>query len=580
MTRAKVAAQHQPAELIAAVEVDEQGLASKVLDYSTWSRKEYYWMMAGILGHAFMYSFEIHIVGGTQDFIQSSLEASSLLSVTPTVVQILQAALVPFFTKISDVIGRAEALTIALAFYLLGYIVSGTASGFAQFASGSIFNGIGTTGTVVLTQVLVAGKFFLGTWEGSMINIFVAQALLNPLTRKGFSWHNIYIIASVAVVVGAIFVLTPLWYLQRKGERRLGKRPRRSIQWFLNEFDAIGSLLLAGGLSLTLFPLMLAGTYDDGWQNPTILGCIVAGCVTLLLLFVWEAKFTSQPILPTRIWRNPTVFGGMFIQFVFTMMIAMNWTYFATYLYVSRPVTLAAAMLLMRGYQITYMVLALTTGVLMKKFNTCRPFVWGGILIMTLGCGLMIPARHPSSSDAFVVASQAVAGGGAGICNIAASVAITGAVHRRDMATVIGASQIINSIASALGGAIAGAVWTQLLPNRLRRHVTGELDFDKAINEAFTVRDLPEPTYSQVVRAYSDSQEVLTIITVCLVVLGLLTAFPMKHVDLLQSQNEQDTLYGGSRNDDTEAQVVSKTKEPAETPSVVVGDKEEIVEAK
>ncbi|KAF9976896.1 hypothetical protein BGZ73_007513 [Actinomortierella ambigua] len=546
-------------------------------------------MMAGLLGHAFMYSFEVHLLGGTLDFIQSSLEASSLLSITPTVIYVLQAALVPFFTKISDVVGRAEALSVALGFYLLGYIVSGTATGFAQFASGSIFNGIGTTGMVVLTQVLVADTtplvnrgIIYSLWDmGSMVNISVAQALIDPLTKEGSNWHNIYIIACVAVAIGAILVLTPLWYLQRKGERSLGERPRRSIQWFLSEFDTVGSLLLAGGLSMTLFPLMLAGSYDDGWRNPTIMGCIIAGCVTLVLLFIWEAKFTSRPILPTRIWRNPTVFGGMFIQFVFTLMIAMNWTYFVTYLYVSRPVTLSAAMLLMRGYQITYMVLALITGILMKKLNTCRPFVWGGILIMTLSCGLMLPARHPSSSDAFVVASQAIAGGGAGICNIAASVAITGAVHRRDMATVIGASQIINSIASALGAAIAGAVWTQLLPNRLRKHVTGELDFDKAINEAFSVRDLPEPTYSQVVRAYSDSQQVLTIITVSLVALGLLTAFPMKHVDLLQSQNDQDALYGGSRANDTEAHaVVTEAKEPTEAPDVVVSDKEEVQELK
>lgn len=107
---------------------------------------------------------------------------------------------------------------------------------------------------------------------------------------------------------------------------------------------------------------------------------------------------------------------------------------------VSRDVTFGRALLLERGYQVAYLVLQMITAFLMKRFNTCRPFIWVGIIIHTAGIGMMIPARKPTSSDAFVVISQTIVGAAGGMANIASSVAVTGAVDRKDITVVIGVS--------------------------------------------------------------------------------------------------------------------------------------------
>ncbi|KAG0243710.1 hypothetical protein BGW41_001583 [Actinomortierella wolfii] len=525
---------------------------TQALDRTKFSNTLYKWLLAGILVQAFIYSFEVNLMYGCLPYVMNVFAATSLTAIMPTILQIVSAALVPFFTKISDVVGRFESFTFAMVSYVLGYIVQGTSSVFDQFAGGQVLFAIGTTGMQTLTQVLIADTtplinrgIVFALWDmGSAVNIWTTQALIKPLTAPEFNWRHIYVIIATLSAVGAIAVLVPLFIVQRKS-RQGAQGQRRSIGWFLHEFDTIGALLLTAALSLILLPIILANTYEDNWRNPVILGCLFGGLAALILLIIWEAKFTDRPIMPMRIWMQRTCFGGLVVQFVLTMMASSNWAYFTVYLVVSRNLSFDGALLLERGYQMAYLLVALATGFAMKRFNTSRPFVWAGIVLCTVGTGLMIPARMPDSSDAFVVISQTIVGCGGGMSSIAASVSVTGVVHRRDIAIVIGATQILSSIASAVGSALAGGVWTQLLPKELGEHVTGEYDLFQAVNNVTYVALLDEPTKSQVIAAYGDSQKVLSIISCAMAILACLSAFMMQHVDLLQSQEEQDAAYGG-----------------------------------
>ncbi|KAF9082966.1 hypothetical protein BGX23_011909 [Mortierella sp. AD031] len=519
--------------------------ASRVLDRSHWSRWEYRFLMAGVLIQAFMYSFEVNLMYNCIGWVTGMFQSSSIASVLPTILQILSAALVPFYTKVSDVFGRALPLTIAMIFYILGYIIQGTSNVFLQFALGQIAYGIGSTGMLTLTQVLIADTtsllnrgIFFALWDlPSIVNVFTTTALTDPLTiGDGANWHNVYIIISVLSAVGAIAVLTPLWYLQRKFQSKGGVAERRSIAWLLHEFDAIGALLITLAMSLTLLPLILARSYEGNWGNPKILGMFCTGIVCYGLLAWWEIKYTNRPIMPMRIWTNRTCFGGLVVMFFMTVMAGMNWQYYTLYLVVSRDLSFGDALWLERGYQVAYLAFQLITALLMKRFKILRPFVWVGIVIHTIGIGLMIPARAPDSSDAFVVISQTIVGAAGGMANIAASVAVTGAVDRKDIAVLIGVTQILGSFGSAFGAALAGGVWTQYLPGRLTKYVTGPYDEFQTMNTPTYVAKLEPTTKAQVIHAYGDAQKLMSILSVSLAVFACLSAALMQHVDLTMDQ--------------------------------------------
>ncbi|KAG0094039.1 hypothetical protein BGZ93_007581 [Podila epicladia] len=550
----------------------EGSLASRILDPQSWSRKEYLFLIGGILTQAIMYAFEVNLMYNCIGNITAIFEASSLASVLPTILQILSAALVPFYTKVSDVTGRAEALTFAMFFYLVGYTIQGTANGFLQFALGQIAYGIGSTGMATLTQVLIADTTVLinrgivfALWDlpsGAMI--FITNPLTNPLSNivmyPDLNWRNVYLIIGLVALFGAIAVLVPLWHLQRKGERKFKASgeviPRRSIRWLLHEFDTVGALLITLGMSLTLLPMILARTFEGNWSNPRILAMFICGVIFLILLVVWEAKYTDRPIMSMKIWSNRTAFGGLVVGFVMTVMASMNWQYYTLYLVISRDIDFQAALLLERGYQLAYLVFQVGTALLMKRFNTLRPFIWVGIVVHTIGIGLMIPARHPDSSDFFVVITQTIVGAAGGMAAIASSVAVTGVVAKKDLATVIGATQLMGSFGSAFGAALSGGIWTQYLPGRLAAHITGPYDETLAMNSPLLyIPTLDAVTRSQLVEAYSDSQKLMSIISCSIAVAACFCAFMMQHVDLTQSQDQQDRIANGTHEKESTKEV-------------------------
>ncbi|KAF9944905.1 hypothetical protein BGZ70_004230 [Mortierella alpina] len=545
---------------------------SKMLDRSLWTKREYLIICAAVLFQALAYSFESNMYYSALSYVTAYLISTSIGSILPTILQILRAALVPFFIKFSDVCGRAESISIAMSLYLIGITIQGAAKSFVQVAVGQIFYGMGSTGVLVLTQVLIAdttrlidrGVMF-ALWDlPSIASVFAVQALTDPLTlpkpgEPEDKWRRAFMVMGIVSIVGAAVLLVPLWRLQRKALRDRTRRfERRSVQWLLREFDVIGALLLALGMSLTLLPMILANSYEGNWRNGTIIAMICSGIAAILLLGIWEAKFTDRPIMSMKIWGNRTAFGALVIGLVFAIMSSVNYQYLALYLVVSRDVSYGDAYLLERGYPVVWTICQLITAFLMKRFNACRPFVWIGIAIHVLGVGLMIPARLPTASDAFVVISQAIAGGGAGIANVASTVAVTGIVDKKDVATVIGAQQVLSSIGYATGGALAGGVWTQYLPKRLEKHIKAPYDQHLALNDPLKyIPSLDPVTKGQLVDAYADSQMLMSIITCCLAVIAFACAMMMEHVDLLQDQPDRNQEAG----DDSDLAATANTVE-------------------
>ncbi|KAF9106130.1 hypothetical protein BGX27_009285 [Mortierella sp. AM989] len=531
---------------------------SQILDRSLWTRKEYMVFTTGLLLQAFSYSFESNLFYGVLGYVISYYQVASLGSVFPTILEILRAALVPFYIKFSDVSGRFEAIACAMFFYLLGFTIQGTSQSFVQLAVGQVFYGIGSTGVYTLTQVLVADTTYLidrgimfAIWDmPTLVSIFLAQVLTDPLTLptpggRLDKWRNAYALMGVLSLAGAVVLLAPLWYLQRKATRVKTRRfERRSVRWLMREFDVVGALLLTASMSLTLLPLILAKSVEGNWKSPMILGTIIAGVIFFFLLIIWEAKYTTRPIMSTEIWKDRTTFGGLIVTLVFAIMNSVNYQYFTLYLVISRELTFGDALLLERGYPIAWLIFQLITAFLMKRYNACRLFVWSnlslfliGIFINLIGVGLMIPARLPTSSDAFVVISQAIAGSGAGIANVASNVAITAMVEKKDVASVIGAAQILASMGYAFGGALAGGVWTQYLPSLLDKYITGPYDESLAMNDPLEyIPSLDPTTKSQLIEAYADSQKLMSIITCCFTIIACICTWMMEPVDLLKDQ--------------------------------------------
>ncbi|KAF9310039.1 hypothetical protein BG003_009024 [Podila horticola] len=317
--------------------------------------------------------------------------------ILPTILKIIACALVTFHTKISDVVGRAQALAIAMALSL---------QDFTQFAAGQISYGVGSAGFLTLSQVLITDstKIIDRGIMFALYDVFATQQAMKPLISEDADWHTIYIVVGTVAAAGFPIRLVPLWYLRRKSDRAhigiTGQQViRKDIRWLLTEFDAMGALL-----TTTLLPIITARSFKGNWKNATVIGLLCGGIAVLALLVVWQAKFSTRPILPMLSW-------------------GIEWDHGA---------------LLRRDYLVIYPIAELTAGLVMKRFNTCHLFTCADITIDLIGLALFIPARQSTSSDAFVVISQVITGAASGMAYVSATVAITSAVAKDDVATVIG----------------------------------------------------------------------------------------------------------------------------------------------
>ncbi|KAG0320144.1 hypothetical protein BG000_003683 [Podila horticola] len=381
---------------------------------------------------------------------------------------------------------------------------------------------------------------------GNVANIWIAQALIDPITLGGAldKWRIGYIVMGCVSGFGALALLLPLWYVQLSLKRRkVAQPPRRTLRWLATEFDIPGAILIILALSLTLLPLVLARRVANNWKSPSIIGLFCSGIVFFILLFIWEAK---RPIMSIKIWSNRTAFGSLMIMFLLKVLGNVVWQYLTQYFVVSRDMTFGQAYLLVRGFQMAWLIFQLIAGLIMRRYRKARLLVWIGIFVYVLGVGLMIPARHQDASTALVVASQTIAGAGGGLAHLACSVLVTGVVHKKDVATVIGASQILVSFGSAVGNALAGGIWTQYLPSRLRKHVTSPYNQDRAMNDPLKyVKNLDPVTKQQVIDAYSDSQKFMSIIGLAVAALTIVCAAMLEHVNLEQDQDTQDRIALG-----------------------------------
>jgi len=125
-----------------------------------------------------------------------------------------------------------------------------------------------------------------------------AGMLLGGILTSALSWSWIFF---VNVPVGvASFVLAPI----------LLKESRDAS---VKSFDALGAVLVTGGLSLLVYAITQAGR--DGWLAGRTVGFFAASLVLLVGFVVWEMRH-SEPLMRLGILRIKTVSGANVAGFI------------------------------------------------------------------------------------------------------------------------------------------------------------------------------------------------------------------------------------------------------------------------
>ncbi|CEG63593.1 hypothetical protein RMATCC62417_00711 [Rhizopus microsporus] len=540
-----------------------KGVTAVELYKQIWTDKEKYIIFLGLFLFSWASNFEGNLTMTLNNKVTSFFQSNNLISLLSTITYILQTALLPIYSKLSDMFGRAHCYSVGLFFYILAFIVMATANNYDTLVGGQIIYAFGYSGVSILGPIVVGDLTTVtnrGLFQGlynlpSLFNIFVAPRAAALLLDQG-RWRWGYGLCCIILGGTAVPLIGGLWYVhfklkrsglieEYKAKQAETEEPKMNIFqkfiWLMTEIDIVGSLLLIAGLCLILLPLVLALPKWGGWSSGITIGTLVAGVVAWVLFAIWEWKFARKPIIPLARWNTHTPLLGVLALSTVTLISSTNWQYFTTYLLVSRKVSIDTAIYLERGYNVAYIVCEVTVGYLMKRTRKWRPFVWAGVSLTILGVGLMIPARLPSSSDAFVVISQTIVGIGSGCLYTPILVAIQSSVPHSDLAVVTAMMQVGGSIAASVGSTMSGAIWNSMLPGQLAKYVPGEYDYAKIVGSTDYAISLPKEQYDGVVQAYGHIQMILSIIAICIAVLTFCFTVPMKSFGLEDAKDSDDT---------------------------------------
>ncbi|KAG0248708.1 hypothetical protein BGZ95_007889 [Linnemannia exigua] len=168
--------------------LEEESWSGRALDRSKWTRKQFTVLMVCVILASYLFSVNYNLNFMVVNTSLNELNSASLAAIAPTISSILTIVLVPFYAKFSDVIGRAEVITIALLLQVVGYIVQTTAHNFEQMTIGGFVASIGSTGYSCLQSIVIAdvtplkhrGTFIALMDLSSLINIWVGQACVCP----------------------------------------------------------------------------------------------------------------------------------------------------------------------------------------------------------------------------------------------------------------------------------------------------------------------------------------------------------------------------------------------------------------
>src|SRR6266436_6600277 len=208
--------------------------------------------------------------------------------------------------RAADLLGRRRLCLGGVVLFTLSSLLAGLAWSEGSLIAARSFQGLGAAvispaALSILSTTFTEGRernIALGVWGAVGGFGAAAGVLLGGILTSALSWSWIFF---VNVPVGvASFVLAPI----------LLKESRDAS---VKSFDALGAVLVTGGLSLLVYAITQAGR--DGWLAGRTVGFFAASLVLLVGFVVWEMRH-SEPLMRLGILRIKTVSGANVAGFI------------------------------------------------------------------------------------------------------------------------------------------------------------------------------------------------------------------------------------------------------------------------
>lgn len=446
-----------------------------------------------------------------------------------------------------------------MVFTVIGTVMMAGCNNVETYCAAQVFYYVGYFGIQFSLVIFISdsasfrnrGLLFGTIWSPSLISTWAygptADRILESLGyRWGFGIWSIIIPVFCAPVLFLMFKFD-----KRARERGLIKRPEhggtfwQSVVFYIKEFDVVGLLILATGLSLLLLALSIYSYQEDGWKSPLIICFLIFGPLLVIGFGLYEmylapVTFLSYELMtnPTVVWTNimaATLYVSQFIcsAYVYSMLIVVF----------HQSITKATYINSIYGVGSSFWTIIL--GVMLRYYGRIKVYTIAlGIPFFILGQGMMTAFKPGFTPVALMIVCKILIAFGGGTMYPIEQMTLM-AVSQEHTPALLAVESVIIDVGKGAGGAIATAIWTSTFRNKLAESLpSSELSNLDAIYGSLDVQssyEIGSPERLGIEHAYLDTQRIIFISATALLTITWASVFFWRDYDVKKMGSKKMT---------------------------------------
>lgn len=518
-----------------------------------WTKKDLILAYISMWLIAFFMSFMSSSANTLSYYVTSDFNKHSLTALTSVLSQLISGLFKLPFAKIMNIWGRPFALSLAVAIYVLGFILLASCNGVKAYCAAQVFFYTGYLSIDFFITVFIADTsklknrgFFIGYAASPwLITTWVyGPAIAHVTEAGGIGWRWFFGIGAILAPIVCAPLLIMVFIFQRKARQQglIPDRPSRgnrlqTLKYYLIEFDVVGILILATGFALFLLAFNIYSLQAKRWQSPLIICFIIIGFLLIMAFGVYEKWFAPVTFIPWHLLKNRTVI------FTYTMCLSLyiGWYIWDSYLYSLLVVvfdqSVTHATYIANIYTVGSCFICLVYGLALRHYGKLKIYslFWGAPLTI-LGVGLMILFRRPDSNVGYIVMCMIFIAFGGGVLVTSEQTTLMAVSKQQDFPALLAVESTLISVGSAIGLTISGAMWTGIFPERLMAHLPADvMDNFANIYGDFNVQasyPVGSPARDAINLSYAETQRLMLIAAVCVYSLLFVSIAMWQNVDV------------------------------------------------
>jgi len=351
--------------------------------------------------------------------------------------------------RAADLLGRRRLFLAGVVLFTLSSLLAGLAWSEGSLIAARSFQGLGAAvispaALSILSTTFSEGRernIALGVWGAVGGFGAAAGVLLGGVLTETLSWSWIFF---VNVPVGVVaFFLAP----------RLLDESRDTT---VKSFDALGAVLVTGGLVSLVYAITQSGRY--GWGSGRTIG-VVAAAAALLAAFGWWERRHAEPLMRFGILRTKTVAGanvGGLILGTATFSLFLMLTLYMQQVLGYSPMKTGVAYLAVAGSAIIW------SGVAAQLVNRIgvKPVLVTGMAALTSGLVYFTQVSVHGTYVGDLLPGFLLVGVGLGFSFVPISIAALAGVRPAEAGLASGLFNTTQQIGGALGIAVLSTIAT------------------------------------------------------------------------------------------------------------------------